>query len=53
MVKLRAMRCARNIVRIGEKNNAYRVFMEKKGDTPLERSRRRVEDNIKMEVGEL
>jgi hypothetical protein len=53
MIKLRAMRWARNVVRIGEKKNAYRVFMGKPGDAPLGRSRRRVEDNIKMEVGEL
>ena len=39
---------------IGQKNVAYRVFMEKReGKRPLARPRRRWEDNIKMELQEI
>jgi hypothetical protein len=40
--------------RHGEKRNAYRVSVGKtEGKTPLGRRRRRWEDNIKMDLGEI
>jgi hypothetical protein len=38
----------------GEKRNAYRILTRKpEGKKPLARSRRRREDNIKMDLGEI
>jgi hypothetical protein len=37
-----------------EKRNAYRILLEKpEGNRPLERSRRKREDNIKMNLREI
>jgi hypothetical protein len=39
------------VARIGEKRNMYRLFVRKpEGKRPLERTRRRWIDNIKMEL---
>jgi hypothetical protein len=49
MIKSRSMRWAGNVARMGEKRNAYRILIGKpEGNRPLERPRRRWEDNIKM-----
>jgi hypothetical protein len=54
MILLRRMRCAGNVARMGEKINAYRILMGKpEGKRPLERSRRRWVDNIKMNLREI
>jgi hypothetical protein len=48
------MRWAGHVARIGEKWNAYRIFVEKpEGKRPLGRPRRRWEDNIRMNLREL
>jgi hypothetical protein len=48
------MRLASHVARIGEKGNAYRLFVEKiEGKRPLGRPRRRWVDNISMDLGEL
>jgi hypothetical protein len=48
------MRWARNIARIGEGRGVYRVLVGKpEGKRPLERSRRRMEDNIKIDFKEV
>jgi hypothetical protein len=48
------MRWAGSIACIGEKLNAYKVFMEKpKGGRPLGRPRCRWEDYIKMDIREI
>jgi hypothetical protein len=51
MIKSRRMRWAACVARIGgEKSNAYSVLVGKpEGKRPLGRSRRRWEDNIKIE----
>jgi hypothetical protein len=53
-IKSRGMRCAGHVVRTGEGRNVYRVLVEKpEGKRPLERPRRRWEDLIKMDLGEI
>jgi hypothetical protein len=48
------MRWARLVARIGEERNACRVLVGKpEGKKPLVRSRRRWEDNIMMDLGEI
>jgi hypothetical protein len=48
------MRWAGHAARMGEKRNAYRIFVGKpEGKRPLERSRRRWVDNIKMDLREI
>jgi hypothetical protein len=43
-----------NIIRIGEKRNAYRTFVGKpEGERPLERTRRRWFYNMKMDLREI
>jgi hypothetical protein len=42
-----------NVARMGEKSNAYRIFVWKpEGRRPLGRPRRRYVENIKMDLGE-
>jgi hypothetical protein len=54
MPKLRRMRWAGHIVRIGEKRNAYTILVEKsEGMRPLGKPRRRWVDNIEMDLREI
>ena len=49
MIKSRRKRWAGHVARIGENRGLYIIFVEKpEGKRPLERPRRRWEDNIKM-----
>jgi hypothetical protein len=51
MIKLRRMRWAGHVERMGEKRNAYRILVGKpEGKRPLERPRRRLVDNIKLDA---
>jgi hypothetical protein len=48
------MRWAGHVARLGEKRNAYRILVGKpEGKRPLERLRRRWEDNIRMDLREI
>jgi hypothetical protein len=48
------MRWAGHVARIGEKRNAYKILVGKpEGKKPLERHRRRWDDNIKMDLREI
>jgi hypothetical protein len=54
IIKLRRMRWAGHVARMGEKRNAYRLLMRKpEGRRPLGRPRRRWVDNIRMDLGEV
>jgi hypothetical protein len=49
-IKLRRMRWAGHVARMGEERNMYRVLMGKpEGKRPLERPRRRWKDGIRMD----
>jgi hypothetical protein len=51
MIISRRMRWTGHVVRMGEKRNAYRIFVGKpEGQGPLRRTRRRWEDNIKLDL---
>jgi hypothetical protein len=51
MIRSRRVKWAGHVVGMGEKRNAYRVLVRKlEGKRPLGRSRRRWEDNIKMDL---
>jgi hypothetical protein len=51
MMKSRRMRWAGHVARMGEKINAYRILVGKLEEKrPLERPRRRWEDNIRMDL---
>jgi hypothetical protein len=53
MIKSRRMRWACHVARMWEKNNAYRILVEKpEGKRPLGRPRRRWVDNIRIELRE-
>jgi hypothetical protein len=53
MIKLRRMRWAGHVARMGEKRNPYRILVGKpEGRRPLVRSRHRWVDNIKIELRE-
>jgi hypothetical protein len=53
MIRLRRMRWAGHVARMGEKRNAYRILVGKpEGKRPLGRPIRRWVDNIKMDLGE-
>jgi transcription termination factor 2 len=53
MIKLRRMRWAGHVARMGEKRNAYTLFVGKpQGKIPLGRPRRRWVDNIRMDLRE-
>jgi hypothetical protein len=48
------MRWARQVARMGEKRNTYRILVGKpEGKRSLERPRRRWEDNIRMDLREI
>ena len=54
VVKSRTMRWAGHVERIGERREVYRVLVGKpEGRRPLQRPRRRWEDNIKMDLEEV
>ena len=54
VVKLRRMRWAGNVARMGEDRGVHRVLVRKpEGKGPLGRPRRRWEDNIKMDLQEV
>ena len=54
VVKLRRMRWAGHVVRMGEGRGVHRVLVGKpEGKRPLGRPRRRWEDNIKMDLREV
>jgi len=51
VIKLRRMRWAWHVARMGKVRGVYSVLVEKpEGRRPLGRPRRRWEDNIKMDV---
>jgi hypothetical protein len=50
-IKSRRLRWAGHVARMGESRDAYRALVGKpEGRRPLERPRRRCEDNIKMDL---
>jgi hypothetical protein len=54
VIKSRRMRWAGQVARMGEGGGVYRVFVGRpEGKRPLERPRRRWEDNIKMDLREI
>jgi hypothetical protein len=54
MVKSRRLRWAGHVARIGERRGTYRALVGKpEGRRPLERPKRRWEDNIKMDLREV
>ena len=54
VIKSRRMRWAGHVARMGEERGAYRVLVGKpEGKRPLERPRRRWEDNIAMDLQEV
>jgi hypothetical protein len=54
VIKLRRLRCAEYVTRVGERRGVYRVLVGKpKGNRPPGRSRLRWEDNIKMDLQEV
>jgi hypothetical protein len=54
LIKSRRMRWVRHVARMGAKRNVYRLLVGKpEGKRPLGRPRRRLIDNIKMELLEI
>jgi hypothetical protein len=54
MIKTRRMRWTGHVAQMGEKRNAYRIFVGRpEGKRPLQRPRHRWVDNIKMDLGEI
>jgi hypothetical protein len=54
VIKSRRVRWAGQVARVGEGRGVYRVLVGRpKGKRPLERPRRRCEDNIKMDLREI
>jgi hypothetical protein len=54
MIKLRRVRCAGHVARMGEKRNAYRILVGKpEGKRPLGRLKCRWENEIKMDLREI
>jgi hypothetical protein len=54
MIKSRKMKWAGNVVCMRKIGNAYKIFVGKpEGKRPLRRRRRRMEDNVKMELREI
>jgi hypothetical protein len=53
-IKSKRMRWAGHVIRMGEKRNAYRIFVGKpEGKKPLGKQRRRWADNIKIDHREI
>ena len=54
VIKSRRMRWAGHVARMGERRGVYRILVEKPQEkNPLGRTRRRWEDNIKMDLPEV
>jgi hypothetical protein len=54
IIKSRRMRWAKHVARMGDKRNAYRILVGKpEGKRPQGRSRRRWEDNIRIDLREI
>jgi hypothetical protein len=54
VIKSRRMRWAGHVARMGEMRNSYKVLAEKsEGKRPLGITRRRLEDNIKMNIRQI
>jgi hypothetical protein len=54
MIKLRNMKWTGHVARMGEKRNACRILVGKRGGKrPLGRPRHRWVDNIKMDLGDM
>jgi hypothetical protein len=54
VIKARKLRWAGHVARMGEGRGVYRVLIGRpKGKRPLERTRHRWEDNIKMDLREI
>jgi hypothetical protein len=54
IIRSRRMRWAGHVALIGDKRNAYRLFLGKQeGNRPLGKPRRRWVDNIRMDLGEV
>jgi hypothetical protein len=54
MIKSRRMRWAGHVTRMREKRNVYRILVGKpEGRKPLGRPRRRLVDNVKMNLREI
>jgi hypothetical protein len=54
MIKSGRMRWAGHVARLGETRNAYRILVGKpEGRRPLGRPRRRLVDNIKMDLRDI
>jgi hypothetical protein len=54
LIKSRGMRWAGHVARMGEGKGVYRVLIGRpEGKRPLGRPRRRWEDNIKLDLGEI
>jgi hypothetical protein len=54
VIKSRKLRWARHVARMGEGRGVYRVLFGKpEGKRPLERTRRRWDDNIKLDPREI
>jgi hypothetical protein len=54
MIKSRRLKWAEHVARMGERRGAYRALVGKpEGRRPLERPRRRWDDNIKMDLREV
>jgi hypothetical protein len=54
IIKSRRMRWAGHVARMGEMRNAYRLLVGKsEGNRPLRRTRCRLVDNVRMDLGEV
>jgi hypothetical protein len=54
IIKSRRMRWTGHVARMGEKRKAYRLLVgNSEGKRPLRRPRRRLVDNIRMDLGEV
>jgi hypothetical protein len=54
VIKLRRVKCAGHVARMGEMRNAYKIFIRRpQRKRPLGRPRRRGKDNIRMDLREI